>query len=522
MDPSRPTASSIGIWRGRIIGFDDELGDLPAAHVVHASGAVVLPGFIDAHTHLTWTGAASQQVDLAGCRTREAILTAVAEAVAATPDGRWVDLAGYDQRPLGAHLSWRDLEVVAAGRKVYITHASGHACLVSRAVLDMIGDDELAAADAGVLTDDDGRPSGVFVEEAMDLARSRRMPYRMEEIADAIEIAARQAASEGVTMCADAGIAVGLGGYSPVELAAYQSAVEQGRLPVRMQTMVPAAMLHASGADPADGIPRSIDLGLRTGLGGDRLSVGALKMWLDGGMMARTAALTEPYADGGLGQLTYDDEELAELVRDAHRAGWQLAIHAIGDRAVDQALDAVALAQRETPRPDARHRIEHAGLVRPDQLPRMAELGLTAVIQPTFLHAFGDDYSRIMGEERSAWMYRGRGFADHGIGLAGSSDRPVADGAPLRAIQFMVERKSSGGLSVGAGEALTVKEALAAYTTGSARACRVEEKQGSLSPGKLADLTVLAANPRDVPVSELADIPVLATVVGGEFVHGNL
>ncbi len=522
MDPARPTASSIGVWQGRIVGLDDDVAGLPAARVVDAGGAVVLPGFVDAHTHLVWTGAASRQVDLSECGTRNAVLSAVAEAVAATPDGRWVDLSGYDQRPLGAHLTWRDLESVAAGRKVYITHASGHACLVSRAVLDLIPDDELTAADAGVVKDDDGRPSGVFVEEAMGLARSRRMPYRVEEIIDLLEVSSRQAAREGVTMCADAGIVAGLGGFSPVELAAYQSAVEQRRLPVRVQAMIPAVMLRPSGADPADGMPRSIDLGLRTGLGGDRLSVGALKMWLDGGMMARTAALTEPYGDGGLGQLTYGDEELTALVTDAHRAGWQLAIHAIGDRAVDQALDAVAAAQSEAPRRGVRHRIEHAGLVRPDQLPRMAELGLTAVIQPTFLHAFGDDYSRIMGEQRSGWMYRGRAFLDHGIPLAGSSDRPVADGAPLRAIQFMVERKSKGGLPVGPDEAVTLEQALAAYTTESAYACGAEDRVGSLSPGKLADLVMLGDDPRQVPVSSLADVPVAATMVGGEFVHGGL
>jgi predicted amidohydrolase YtcJ len=522
MDPHRPAASSIGISAGRIVGLDDDVAKLGARRTMDLGGATVLPGFIDAHTHLTWTGTAGKQINISACRTREAILDAVAEAVERTPAGRWVDLAGYDQRPLGDHLTWRDLEKAAPGRKVFITHVSGHACLVSRAVLDTIADDEFTAVDAGVLRDDDGRPTGVLLEDSMTLARSRRLPCSVEEIIDAIEAAGRQCLSEGVTMCADAGIAAGLGGFSPVELAAYQSALEQGRLPVRTQTMIPAVMLRPSGADPADGINRSIDLGLRTGLGNERLSIGALKMWLDGGMIARTAALTAPYGDGGLGQLTYDDDELASLVADAHRAGWQLAIHAIGDRAVDQALDAVEAAQAAFPRPSARHRIEHCGLVRPDQLPRLAAAGLTAVIQPTFLHAFGDDYSRIMGEERSCWMYRGRAFLDHGIRLAGSSDRPVANGAPLRAIQFMVERKSSGGLPVGPAEKLTVEEALAAYTTGSAYACRVEDLAGSLGPGKLADLVVLGDDPRQVEPSSLAGVEVVATMIGGQVVHGAL
>lgn len=526
MDPHRPTASAIGVRAGRIVGLDGDAAGMEAERTVDLGGATVLPGFVDAHTHLAWTGVAATQADLSACRSRDAVLDAVAAAAQEAPEGRWVDLSGYDQRPLGGHLTWRDLEKAAPGRKIFITHASGHACLVSRAVLDLIPGGELAAGEAGVLRDAAGQPTGVFVEDAMELARSRRLPYSVEEIIGAIETAGRQCLSQGVTMCGDAGIAAGLGGFSPVDLAAYQNARDQGRLPVRVQAMVPAALLRPSGADPADGIPRSIDLGLRTGLGDEHLSIGALKMWLDGGMMARTAALTEPYADaaddGGLGQLSYTDAELAALAADAHRAGWQLAIHAIGDRALDQALDAVEAAQAASPRPGARHRIEHCGLARPDQIPRLAAAGLTAVVQPTFLHAFGDDYARIMGAQRSGWMYRGRSFLDHGIRLAGSSDRPVADGAPLRAIQFMAERLSSGGQPIGPEEAVSVTQGLIAYTSGSAHACRMEHQLGSLTVGKLADLVVLGADPLHRAPSSLADIPVLATFLGGELVHGGV
>lgn len=522
MDRSRPAASAIGMWGGRIVGLDEDVAGLPAVRTVDLGGAVVVPGFIDAHTHLTWTGVASQLTDLSTCRTKDAVLDAISAAVAAAPVGRWVDLAGYDQRPLGAHLTWRDLEPVAAGRKVFITHMSGHSCLVSGEVLKMIGEDELAAAGEGVLRDDDGRPSGVFAEDAMALARQRRLPYSLEEIVDAIEAAAQQCAAEGITMCADAGIGTGLAGFSPVELAAYQSARDQGRLPVRVQTMVPASMLRPSGAAPDDGIARSVDLGLRTGLGDDHLSIGALKYWLDGGMSVRTAALSEPYPDGSTGQLTYDDAELHELVTDAHRAGWQLALHAIGDRALDQAIDAVTVAQNAFPRPEARHRIEHCGLTRPDQLPRLAAAGLTIVTQPAFLRTFGDDYRPLMGEKRSEWLYRGRAFLDHGLPLVGSSDRPVASGAPLHGMSLMMERTSADGTVIGPDEKLTVDEALAAYTTGGAYACRAEDRVGSFGAGKYADLVVLGDDPRRVEPSGLAEVPVVATMVDGELVHGTL
>lgn len=248
----------------------------------------------------------------------------------------------------------------------------------------------------------------------------------------------------------------------------------------------------------------------------ERLSVGALKIYTDGGMTARTAALSHPYQ--GLdhtGQLQDDPEVLADTIVDGHLAGRQLAVHAIGDRAADVALEARERAQRLWPRPGARHRIEHAGLIRPDQLPRFARLGVTAVIQPNFLRYFGDDYAAIMGEERAPWLYRGRGFLEHGITLVGSSDRPVVDGSPLRAVQFMVERASESGQVIGPDEGVMVDEALRAYTVGGAFACHWEDSAGSLAPGKRADLVVLGDDPRSVDVSRIGDIDVVATFVDG-------
>lgn len=527
MDPARPVASRLGVWRGRVAGLDEELDGLPARHTADLGGATVLPGFVDAHSHLAWTGMAAAQTDLSACRTSDAVLDAVRRAAETVPGDGWVDLAGYDQRPLGGHLTRDDLEAAAPGRRIYVRHVSGHTCLVSDAVLAGVTDAELAAHGPDVVRDATGRPTGLLEEGAMAIARARRLPYTVDEIVAAVETAGRQCLAQGITTVAEAGIVTDLAGSSPVELAAYQAARDQGRLPVRVQTMVPAALLRPSSAAEVDGIARAVDLGLRTGLGDDRLSIGALKLWLDGGMIARTAALTAPYltpdgTDGGSGRLAFADDELAALILDAHRAGWQLAIHAIGDAAVDQAISVVAAAQAAHPRPDARHRVEHCGVVRPEQLPRLAAAGLTAVVQPTFLHAFGDDYSAIMGPERSGWMYRGRSFLDHGIRVAGSSDRPVADGAPLRAIQFMVDRTSSGGAPVGPGEAVTVDEALAAYTTGAAYACRVDDVAGRLAAGTLADLVVLGADPREVEPSDIAAVPVVATVLGGEVVHGTI
>jgi predicted amidohydrolase YtcJ len=514
MDPAHPVAGSIGVWHGFVAALDAEAAALPAARVVDAGGATILPGFIDPHTHLCWAGLEAGAVDISAASSVGEALARIGAAALSAPDGAWVDVAGYDQRRLGRHLTAADLDGVGAGRRVYVQHRSGHACVVS----------------GNVLAELPGRSesTGLLVEQEMLGVRELRVPYALSTIVESIERTARVCLAQGVTMCAEAGIGTGLLGHSPVELAAYQAAVEQGRLPVRAQVMVASDVLHEVTANAADGLRRGVDLGLRTGLGDSRLSIGALKIYTDGGMMARTAALTEPYlpapGDPGpnRGLLQRDAGELVETMVDGHAAGWQLAVHAIGDRALDVALDGIEAAQGARPRPEARHRVEHAGLVRPDQLLRMARLAVTAVIQPTFLYAYGDDYAAVLGPDRAGFLYRGRGFLDAGVRVAGSSDRPVADGAPLRAMGFMVDRRTCSGQLVGPGEELTVTEALEAYTVSAAWACGAERWAGSISPGKQADFVVLAEDPRRVPPARIPAIEVVATLVGGEVLYGEL
>jgi predicted amidohydrolase YtcJ len=504
MDPDHPVAHDLGIWRGRIVGLDDAVTSLPAREVIDLQGATVLPGFIDSHVHLAWTGLRASTPSVAPCRRVEDVLAVVEEAVSRKGSrGAWVDIAGYDQRALGRHLTAAELDQVSYGRKVFMMHDSGHACVVNSAVLDL-------------LPADVPHQDGFLAESAMTAARRLRLPYSQGELADAIARAARTCLAEGVTACAEAGIGGGLLGHSPVELGGYQLLRDQGRLPLRVQLMAAADTLRPVASHDADGIPRALDLGLRTGFGDEWLSMGALKIYTDGGMMARTAALTSPYHGmDHTGEFQDDPERIADTIVDGHLAGWQLAVHAIGDRAADLALDALERAQRLRPRPDARHRIEHAGLIRPDQLPRFARLGAIAVVQPNFLRYFGDDYASIMGEERAPWLYRGKGFLDHGITLVGSSDRPVTDGSPLRAIQFMVERASESGQVIGPDEGITVDDALRSYTVGGAFACHWDDSAGSLAPGKRADLVVLGDDPRRVSTSRIGDIEVVATFVDG-------
>jgi predicted amidohydrolase YtcJ len=266
-----------------------------------------------------------------------------------------------------------------------------------------------------------------------------------------------------------------------------------------------------------------LDLGLRTGFGDDRLRLGPMKIFLDGSLVARTAAVQQPFCDHGHGRgyLQDDPDTMRGQLVAAHRGGWRVAAHAIGDRAVDLALDAYEEAQRLRPRPDARHRIEHAGITRPDQVTRMADLGVTPVPQHRFLYEIGDTMAAALGADRRDLLYRHAGFLRAGLRVPGSSDRPVASGAPLQVMQSMVERLSRAGDLLGADERVDAMTALRACTVDTAWVAGEERERGSLTPGRLADFVVLGDDITTVPGDRIGGTEVVATFVGGVCTHGE-
>jgi predicted amidohydrolase YtcJ len=285
--------------------------------------------------------------------------------------------------------------------------------------------------------------------------------------------------------------------------------------------MVISDVFHPLGAHPSDGIDIGIDLGLRTGFGDDWLRLGPMKIFTDGSLVGRTAAMSAPFEGdpGNSGYLQADADQLTEMIVEAHRAGWRVAAHAIGDRAIDLALDAFADAADQYPRPRPRHRIEHFAVARPDQVARAAKLGVIAVGQGRFASELGDGMLAAVGPERAAWLYRQRSLLDAGLVLPGSSDRPVAAGAPLLGIHDMVNRRTATGAPFNAAEAITPAEALRAYTWGSAYASKQERIKGSITPGKLADFTVLSEDPTAVAPERIANLEVVATFVDGDLRH---
>jgi len=520
MDPDRPRATAVGIAHGRITALDE----IPpgAAHVVDLRGATVLPGFHDAHNHMIGFGMSLGEVDISSppIGSLDELYAAIARRAETTEPGEWVIGSGYDQNKLGGHHPDRDaLDRAAPGRRVWLRHTSGHMCVVNSLVLADLGIEEAGTEIPGgrVATDSGGRPTGLLEERAQLLVGSLVYPYPLAELTDAIARAASQYLKEGVTSCTEAGIGGGWVAHSPAELAAYAAARDQGRLGVRIELMPAREALHPLGAHREDGLDAGLDLGIGTGFGDDWLRLGAVKIFADGSLVGRTAAMHDPFAGNGdnRGYLQADADELRAAIIAAHRSGWQVATHAIGDRAVDLALDAYDEAITRYPRRDPRHRIEHFAVVQPRQVTRAAELGVIAVPQGRFAAELGDGMLAAVGPDRHAWLYRQRSLLEAGMVLPGSSDRPVVAGAPLLGIDGMVNRRTSSGAPFNPSEAVTAEQALRAWTWGSAYASRQEHVKGSIAPGMLADLVVLSEDPTAVSPDRIAGLEVLATITGG-------
>jgi len=522
MDPGRPAAGAVAVAGGRIVGIYDGEPDVTAKEVIDLRGLTLIPGFHDAHNHMIGFGLSLTEVDLR-TGSQDELYARVAAKAATTPEGEWIIGSGYDQTRTGAHPHRDALDAIAPNHRVWLKHTSSHMCVVNSRVLDDLGIGEpVPQVDGGrVTTDATGRPTGLLEERAQELVGNLTHPYPLTVLTDAVDAAGRRYLAEGITSVTEAGVGGGWIGQSPVELAAYVNARDQGRLHVRVELMVISDVFHPLGAHPSDGIDTGIDLGLRTGFGDDWLRLGPMKIFTDGSLVGRTAAMSAPFEGdpGNSGYLQADADQLTERIVEAHRAGWRVAAHAIGDRAIDLALDAFADAADQYPRARPRHRIEHFAAARPDQVARAAKLGVIAVGQGRFASELGDGMLAAVGPERAAWLYRQRSLLDAGLVLPGSSDRPVASGAPLLGIHDMVNRRTATGAPFNAAEAITPAEALRAYTWGSAYASKQERTKGSISPGKLADFTVLSEDPTAVAPDRIAGLEVVATFLDGTLRH---
>ena len=531
LDEHRPTAHRMGILDGRIVGFDEQIEGCTATSIDDFAGATIVPGFIDAHCHTTWWGLGLSAVDLHDARGLDSLYELIANEARrldAQPgeSGAWVKGTGFNHKHHdGQYPDIRRLDELTGDRPLYLRHVSGHLSITNSATLRLAGvfePDFENPSGGAVLRDTDGYPTGVIEESAQALIQNLLLPYSVPQIVQALDDATIRYAEQGITSFTEAGIGAGWIGHSPIEVQAYQQAHRDNRLHARAQLMPTLDVLRPLTAHAADmhetGHGLGIDLGIGAGFGNDWLSLGPIKVFMDGSLLGATAAVTEDYCGHphNSGYLLDNPQAYRNRVTDAYRAGWPIALHAIGDAAIDLACEIIIDCQNRFGRNALPNRIEHFGISRPDQVALVAEAGIAVTPQAGFIGPLGDQFAQLVGVDRVGWLYRGRSLVDAGVIVAGSSDLPVADNNVRRALQSSVDRKTENGLVLGGpDEGMTPEEALRSYTEWAAIATGTIDSRGTLERGKLADFVVLSGSP--LASADISTLDVIATVVDGNF-----
>ena len=486
----------------------------PNAPVLSLDGATVIPGLIDAHCHLSDVGylAAAADCSQPAAPDIPAVQARLRDQAGRTPDGSWVTGAGYVEYKLreGRHPTRADLDAAVPDRPAVVYHTSLHACVLNSAALRAAGfaDGQPDPPGGAFGRDDQGRLDGVVFEGPMFALFERNLHHDLGESgpgprARVVRTAGERLAARGVTAVCEADL-------RRDSFTAFAEADQAGLLHQRIYGLV----VH-------DEVDWLVSSGLR-GRRSDRLAAEAVKIWADGGMSSRTAAISGryPVPPYGSGILYFDRDELTDLVRRFDTQGFQVCIHAQGDRAIGIVLDAYAAVLGPASANPRRHRIEHGGALYPDQLARAAGLNVVIATQPGFLSVLGDGFADAFPDTCDQ-LYAIGSWRRAGLTVAGSSDSPVISPDPWLGLRDAVLRRTAAGRVLGPGERITVAEALALYTTGGARAMHRETELGSLEPGKRADFVVVDGNPLTTDPERLTELTVLATALDGAPVHQN-
>jgi predicted amidohydrolase YtcJ len=510
LNPSKPQAEAIVIRDNKIIGVgtDKKMISIAGknAKVIDLERRTVLPGFADSHIHLIHYGLMLSSIilDVREARSIDEIKETVGRRAREKPKGIWITGHGWsttdlvERRPPNR---W-DLDEVAPNNPVIITDVGGHVCSVNSLALELANIRKETESPQGGKIDKDpdtGEPTGVLRETAFTKIEEL-ITYSDEELITALSYALDEAVRLGLT-------SVHCAWETAQNIRVFQKLLSQDELPLRVYLMIPASLL-----------PHLVGLGFHTGFGNPKLKIGAIKVILDGTIERHTAALTQPYEEepDNLGLLLLSEKELYDIISKAHDAGFQLAIHAIGDRAIHVALDSIEKVLKEKPKVDHRHRIEHASMLDDELVCRMKNLGVIASVQPIFISSNNDWMIEPIGQKKATELCeRYRTLLDAGVIVTAGSDLP-ADSTmnPLAGIQSAVTRHGFAPE-----ERITAKQALPLYTINSAYASFEEKSRGSIEIGKLADLVVLSDDPLTIPPNKIGDIKVDMTLVNGEIVY---
>jgi predicted amidohydrolase YtcJ len=495
LDPALPVARALAIAGDRVAGgVGTHETALASPEVVDLGGRTVVPGFADAHVHFPTWALAQRQIDLDGCSSLDEALARLRAAPEPEP-GRWLRAYGWrsgDWTP-AVEPTRADLDAVTTSPAALISK-DYHSLWLNSAAL-ALADGQLEVPGGVVERDEHGEPTGVLREESAWGFKDRYMTVSDEEYLDAMKAGVKLALSRGVTSVHDKD-----GWLGAPRL--WQRLAEHGSLGIRVWQSLPHDELHALE-----------QIGVRSGIGDEHLRLGYIKVFMDGTLGSQTALMLD-----GTGVEITSAEELADIVRRSARIGWPVAVHAIGDRANRNALDAFEQTADEWRPLGLRHRIEHAQCLAPEDVARFASIGVAASVQ--FSHATSDrDLAERLWPDRLDGAYAWRSLLASGAVVANGSDAPIEELDPLAGIRTGVLRTQDERPAWRPEQAVTVEEALHATCVAPAWLARDERRRGKLLPGYLADLVVLDRDPVTCPPEELPEVQVVATMVGGRWLH---
>jgi predicted amidohydrolase YtcJ len=510
MDGTRPLAEAVAVSGDRIlaVGSNQDLQSLegPGTRIIDGRKTTVTPGFIDAHSHPDGaneiTGA---DVNL---RSIQQIKDAMHAEAAKTPPGQWVIGNKYDdtklseERPVNRH----DLDQAVPLQPAIIRHRGGHTAVLNTRGLEVAGIKETSAdPEGGQYGREDGELTGFIAEKALDAVdKAGEWPEITRQVRQqGVAYMSRSMVAAGLTSTTDAA------GTLPA-LTAYQDARAAGELLNRLSFMP---------YGPSSLYADLKSAGIRTGFGDEWIRFGAVKYWADGSASERTMRMSTPFEGrpDDFGILTMSQAEIDLAVDDAVANGWRIGIHTNGDVTIDMALNAYERVLQDWKGTNPRFRLEHCSLVNPGLLERIRDTGVVPTPFYTYAHYHGNKWVDY-GPEKMQWMFAHKSFLEYGIPVAPASDYTPGPFEPLMAIQSMVTRKDFKGRVWGPNQRISVAEAMKICTINGAYASMEENIKGSITPGKLADLVILAADPHKHAVDEIKNIPVLRTVVGGKTV----
>jgi hypothetical protein len=506
LNSKRPKAEAVAIQYGKIIavGSNEEIRKYVdnETKVIDAKKRTVVPGFIDCHVHMTGFGRSLQDLDLRNIKSIKEMQQKLREYAEKNPEKSWISGGRWDQEKFIERrfpTRW-DLDAALPDKPIFLTRVCGHAGIVNSKALQLAGITKETTIEGGEIDLDEtaGEPNGILRENALELIWRAIPRPSIKELEDACLLACRKAVEAGLT-------GVHWIVDSADEIRIIQKLCSEGKLPLRVYLGIPAELLD-----------ELVNLGLATGFGNDMVKIGFVKIFADGSLGARTAALKQPYSDKPetSGMILCTQKKLNKLVLKAHKAGLQLGVHAIGDHAIETVLKAFLKVLREFPRENHRHRIEHCSVLNPKLIRQMKRLSLIASVQPHFIVSDFWVVDRV-GNARARWVYPFKTLIHEGLVVASGSDCPVEPINPLLGIWAAVARKGS------AEESLTLEEALRTYTLNAAYASFDENKKGTIEVGKFADLTILSDDLDTVQPEKIKDVAVEMVLVNGEIVYSR-